>query len=111
MKENKQTGRVVLVTSPTGDTAEKLAEGMISQRLAACVNIVPLVKSIYRWKGEINRDDEALLVIKTSSGKVEELKKFISTNHPYEVAEFIVLTPEKVAENYLSWLLSETADS
>jgi periplasmic divalent cation tolerance protein len=98
------TFRVVLVTVPRGGKAESLAEGIVEARLAACVNILPDAVSIYRWKGRVHRDAESLLVIKTSSSKLEALERWVKARHPYEVPEFVVLPVSSGSKGYLAWL-------
>jgi periplasmic divalent cation tolerance protein len=99
--------RVVLVTVP-GDKAEALSHEIIENRLAACVNIVNKVKAIYRWKGKIVTDDEALLVIKTATRKVESLIKYIKENHAYDVPEVVSLNISEGNPDYLDWIDNET---
>jgi periplasmic divalent cation tolerance protein len=96
--------RVVLVSVPRGGKAESLAEGMVEARLAACVNILRDVVSIYRWKGRVRRDAESLLVIKTTVSKLKELERWIKTRHPYEVPEFVSLPVSSGSKEYLAWL-------
>jgi periplasmic divalent cation tolerance protein len=96
--------RVVLVTVPRGGKAESLAEGVVEARLAACVNIVPGVVSIYRWKGRVRRDAESLLVIKTTVSKLKALERWVLARHPYETPEFAALPIASGSRKYLSWL-------
>jgi len=98
------SARVVLVTVPRGGKAESLAEGAVEARLAACVNIVSGVTSIYRWRGRVHHDSESLLVIKTTAGKLKELESWIKQRHPYEMPEFLVLSVAAGSKEYLSWL-------
>ena len=97
--------RVVLVTVPRGGKAESLAEGAVEARLAACVNIVPGVISVYRWKGRVHRDAESLLVIKTTAAKLKALERWLKERHPYETPEFLVLGVSSGSKEYLSWLM------
>ncbi len=96
--------RVVLVTVPRGGKAESLAEGVVEARLAACVNIVPGVISVYRWKGRVHRDAESLLVIKTTAAKLKALERWIKERHPYETPEFLALEVGAGSKEYLAWL-------
>ena len=98
------SARVVLVTVPRGGKAESLAEGAVEARLAACVNILPGVTSIYRWRGRVHRDSESLLVIKTTSARLKELERWIKARHPYETPEFLVLPVTAGSKEYLAWL-------
>lgn len=84
--------------------AKKLAHGIIENKLAACVNIIPKITSIYHWEGKINEDSEVLLMIKTKASKVDELAKFVRENHPYSVAEVISVPIENGNPLYLKWI-------
>ena len=97
---------VVLTTAPTAEEAESLARKIVETKLAACVQVLPPMKSFYVWKSEIQTDFEHLLLIKTLAGKFEELKFFIQANHSYEVPEIVALQAVDIAENYLGWMRS-----
>jgi periplasmic divalent cation tolerance protein len=101
--------RVVLCTAPP-EKAGDLAKEIVGRRLAACVNIVPGLRSIYRWQGEICDDAEALMVIKTRAECVAALTEAILELHPYDTPEVIALPIEDGAGNpaYLQWLLDES---
>ncbi len=99
--------RVVLVAVPRGGKAESLAEGAVSARLAACVNILPGAVSIYRWKGKVRRDAESLLVIKTTVSKLKALERWVKARHPYEVPEFVALPVSSGSREYLAWLAEQ----
>jgi len=103
------TLRVVLCTSPP-DRAADLARAVVERRLAACVNIIPGLRSIYRWEGEICDDGESLLVIKTRAESVAPLTEALLELHPYDTPEVIALPIEEGAGNpaYLQWLLDES---
>jgi len=94
---------IVLTTTPNIKEAETLAEKIVRAKLAACVQILPQIKSFYFWEGEIQKDYENLLLIKTLSEKFAELEKFIKENHSYDVPEIVALSAEKVSQNYLDW--------
>lgn len=94
--------KVVFVTTPEKD-GPKIAETLVKEKLAACVNIIP-VRSIYKWKGNIEDDKENLLIIKTNQDKIEKLKKSLKTIHPYEVPECIVFSIEDGLPDYLNWI-------
>lgn len=103
------TAVVILCTAPAeGDAAERLARGLIEARLAACVNLVPSVRSFYVWHGELQDDREVQLVIKTRSALTARVEQWLADNHPYEVPEFVVLDAARVAPSYLAWLLAQT---
>ncbi|XP_037910839.1 protein CutA homolog [Hermetia illucens] len=95
---------VALVTTPDETSAKKIANGLISKKLAACVNIVPRITSIYEWEGKVNEDSECLIIIKTRTSRVEELVGFVRENHPYSVAEVISLPIENGNFPYLDWI-------
>lgn len=95
---------VILTTTPNIEEAESLAQKIVESKLAACVQILPQIKSVYFWDGKIQTDNEHLLLIKTSDKKFDELEKFIQTNHSYEVPEIVALSAEKVSASYLNWI-------
>jgi periplasmic divalent cation tolerance protein len=95
---------VVLTTCATAQDAERLARALVAGQLAACVNVVPQIRSFYRWKGEMEIADEFLLLIKTSRDLFDALKIELEKLHPYEVPEAIALPVVAGAENYLNWL-------
>lgn len=94
----------VMTTVSDLSVAEKLANGIISARLAACVQVFQPMKSFYFWNDEIQTDSEHLLLIKTLEEKYDDLEKFIRENHPYEVPEIIAISAEKVSQSYLEWM-------
>lgn len=96
--------RVVLVAVPTGGKAQSMADSLVESRLAACVNVVPGVVSIYRWKGRVHRDEESLLVIKTTTARFKALERWIKAHHPYETPEIVSLPIAAGSKEYLSWL-------
>lgn len=99
--------RVVLSTAPAGE-AEGLAKALVDAGLAACVNVVPGVRSVYRWQGAVQNDAETLLIIKTAAERLPELAGRLLGLHAYEVPEFLVLAPEAGSSAYLAWLAAET---
>jgi periplasmic divalent cation tolerance protein len=92
------------VTVPNDEVAKKLAHGIVSNKLAACVNIIPQLTSVYEYEGKIHEDSELLLMIKTKTGRVEDLVKFVRENHPYSVAEVISTPIENGNLPYLKWI-------
>jgi len=94
---------VCLVTAPQ-PSAHSIASAIVEERLAACVNIVPLVQSLYRWEGEVRRDEEALLVVKTTRPAVSELDDLLRTIHPYDTFELIALDVVAGSHPYLDWI-------
>jgi periplasmic divalent cation tolerance protein len=99
---------VVLCTVATTEEAERIAREVVERRLAACANLVP-VTSIYRWKGELERSAEVLLVIKTSGQEFEALREAIVAQHAYEVPEVIALPVEAGHAPYLAWIAESVA--
>ncbi|MGC2298061.1 MAG: divalent-cation tolerance protein CutA [Acidobacteriaceae bacterium] len=100
--------RLVLTTAGSGDEAEHIAHSLVDEGLAACVNIIPGLTSIYRWKGEVEAAPEILLLIKTTIHNLAPLEEAIRRLHSYEVPEFLVLRPESVSQPYLNWLCKST---
>jgi periplasmic divalent cation tolerance protein len=95
---------IVLTTTPNEEDAESLARKIIEARLAACVQVLPQMKSFYFWENAVQTDSENLLLIKTMPEKYDELEKFIQTNHSYDVPEIVAVQAEKVSDNYFKWL-------
>ncbi|NUP09283.1 MAG: divalent-cation tolerance protein CutA [Polyangiaceae bacterium] len=112
MNERADEGdlRVVLVNTPV-DAAESIARAIVEQRLAACVNVVPKVKSFYFWEGKLQEDDESTLLIKTRAALVGALTTAVKAIHPYSVPEVVALPIDGSAGNpdYLAWVRSETS--
>ena len=100
---------VVLVTCPSRKVGEELGRTLVGERLAACVNIVPGLTSIYRWQGKICRDAEILLVIKTRRTRLPALIPRVRALHPYSVAEIIALPVLAGSAPYLSWVRESTS--
>lgn len=96
---------LVQVTCPHSD-AERLAKALLDANVAACVNILPEVQSIYRWKGSISRDSESLLLIKTTTDAYPALEQIVVDLHPYEVPEVIAFNIANGLASYFSWLHS-----
>lgn len=102
--------RLVLSTCADRASAETLARTLVEERLAACVNLVPGVHSIYRWQGQVEAADEILLVIKTTSARVDALTLRLAELNAYEVPEVIVVEPAGGAAPYLAWLAAAVAN-
>lgn len=96
--------QLVLCTCPDQDSAQSIAENLIDQRLAACVNILPGIKSIYSWQGKRESAQEHLLIIKSTKNVYETLEKAIIKLHPYELPEVITVNIETGNESYLNWI-------
>jgi periplasmic divalent cation tolerance protein len=95
---------VVFITAPSAEEAESLAEKLVEERLAACVNIVPGCRSVYRWEGKIEHDDEVLMVVKSARGRFADLEKRVVELHPYDVPEVIAADLTGISDGYLSFL-------
>lgn len=95
---------IVLVTAPNSKEANLIADALVSEQLAACVNIVPSIESIYRWEGEVKHDSEALMIVKTTNDRYAELERRVKELHSYSTPEVIALKIERGSEEYLSWL-------
>ena len=95
---------VILLTAPTADAAASIARTLVEEGLAACGNVIPAIRSIYRWEGEIHDDAEAMLVLKTERRLVPALKERLPAIHPYQVPELLVLPVEDGLGPYLDWV-------
>jgi len=101
--------RVVLTTVGLKDVAEKLATQLVERRLAACVNIVGPIRSIYRWKQRVHNEAEYLLIVKTTAKHADDLRSAFKELHPYELPECVQLAIEGGSEEYLHWLAAEVS--
>lgn len=100
--------RVLFVTVPDAKLADAIASGLVERKFAACVNIIPGVTSVYRWKGKLHKDPEVLLAIKTRAGALNEVTQFIKEKHTAEVPEIISLPITEGSPSYLEWLGANT---
>jgi periplasmic divalent cation tolerance protein len=100
--------RVVLCTVPSEDVGVALARQLVDEQLVACVNIVPGVRSIYRYRGKVEDDRELLLLMKTSEDRLDALIPRVRELHPYEVCEVLALEVMAGSQAYLDWVLAET---
>jgi periplasmic divalent cation tolerance protein len=96
---------VVLVTAPSADEAARIARVLVEEKLAACGNVVPGVRSIYRWQGKVCDEQEALLVLKLPAKRFPELRDRVVALHPYEVPEVVALRIEDGSEKYIDWIV------
>ena len=99
---------VVFMTAANGEEAERIAEMLVEGRLAACVQILPEMKSVYRWQGKIERQREVLLIAKTTRSKFQELERKVRAAHGYEIPEIVALPVIAGSAPFLQWLLSVT---
>ena len=100
--------RVVLTTAGSPEEAEKIARALVERRLAACVNIVPQIQSVYRWKDKIEHETEWLLIIKTKTNLFESVAGAIKELHSYELPECVMLEVDSGSERYLNWIRENT---
>jgi periplasmic divalent cation tolerance protein len=99
---------LVFTTLPSADKAAELAKALVEERLAACANLLPAVRSIYRWQGKLQDENEVLVLLKTRAEHLERLKLRILELHPYEVPEVLAVPVEAGYQPYLDWLAGET---
>ena len=98
----------VLVSAPDAETARRIGRTLVEERLAACVNVVPGVSSIYRWRGAVEEAAEVLLVVKTRAERADALAARVRTLHPYELPEVVVLPVRGGSRAYLQWVAAES---
>ena len=101
--------RVIFCTTPV-EMADAMAETLVEARVAACASVIPSVRSIYRWKGKVEKEEEALLVIKTTAERVDDCIDRIRRAHPYDVPEAIALPIEEGLPEYLQWLVEQVEE-
>ncbi|HJR73031.1 MAG TPA: divalent-cation tolerance protein CutA [Luteimonas sp.] len=99
---------VCLSTCPDPETADRIAAALVEERLAACVNALPGVRSTYRWKGDVQRDNETLLIIKTTKDRLERLAERLAELHPYELPELVAVEAAGGLPAYLDWIAAQT---
>ena len=99
---------LVFTTLPSADKAAELAKVLVEERLAACANLLPAIRSIYRWQGKLQDENEVLVLLKTRAEHLERLKLRILELHPYEVPEILAVPVEAGYQPYLEWLAGET---
>jgi periplasmic divalent cation tolerance protein len=95
---------VAMVTVPSTDVGRDIAHALLDRRLAACVNVVPSISSLYTWEDEICIDEESLLIIKTTGAAFDRLASTVRDIHPYDVPEIIALPLAAGSEDYLDWI-------
>lgn len=100
---------MLLCTVPNAEIGRSIAHAVVKERLAACVNLVPGLTSIYRWEGVVQEDQEVLLLLKTRPERVERLTKSLIELHPYDVPEVLTFPSTGGHQAYLAWIRGETA--
>jgi periplasmic divalent cation tolerance protein len=109
LREKDMTdARVVLTTAGSHEEAQKIARELVDRRLAACVNVIPQIESVYRWEGKVETATEWLLIIKTQAGAFEKLRDTIKELHSYDVPECIMLGIADGSAEYLNWILENS---
>ena len=106
----KSSGAILVILVAVGNQKEaiNIGEGMVNARLAACANIVPVIQSIYHWKGKVVKAQEALLILKSTKTRYRALEKAIKAMHTYETPEIIALPVKEGLDRYIGWVRSET---
>lgn len=102
------TQQMILNTCPDSDTAESIATLLVDRALAACVNILPEVRSVYQWQGERHCDTEVLLLIKASASAYQDIEATIRENHPYQLPEIIAIPIDTGLPEYLAWIQQQS---
>src|SRR5512142_794121 len=102
--------RIVLTTAGDREEAQKIASALVERRVAACVNVVGPINSVYRWQGKVERTQEYLLVIKTTSAAADRVNEVNSELHSYELPECVALPVEGGSEEYLAWIGENVAE-
>lgn len=97
-------------TCPDADSALRIADALVAERLAACVNVLPGVTSVYRWQGAVERTGEVLLIIKTSAGRLPALTARLPQLHPHELPELVAVQAAAGLPAYLDWVAAETSE-
>jgi periplasmic divalent cation tolerance protein len=98
---------VVVTSLPNTETAKNLARALVDARMAACVQLMGGIQSIYRWEGKICEEQEVLLSAKTTDSKWSEISAFIQSTHPYDLPEILAFSPEQYEKQYGKWVESE----
>ncbi|KQO00190.1 MULTISPECIES: divalent-cation tolerance protein CutA [Stenotrophomonas] len=102
--------RLVFCTCPDAATAQALARLLVERRLAACVNLLPPMQSVYRWQGQVEQAEEFQLLIKTTAGRLEALTAALLQHHPYELPEILAVSPSAGLPAYLDWIRAQTRE-
>ena len=102
--------RLVFCTCPDAATAQALARLLVERRLAACVNLLPQMQSLYRWQGQVEQAEEVQLLAKTTADRLEALSAAILQHHPYELPEILALSPNAGLPAYLDWIRAQTRE-
>ena len=111
MPDSHPNARVVLTTAADPEEADRLARTLVEERLVACATLIPSVRSIYRWQGEVESATETLLVLKTGTEQLAPLETRLHALHSYKTPEFLVLRVDAGSQGYLDWLQANLGKS
>ena len=103
--------RIILTTTGSKEEGRKIANALVERKLAACVNIVPNIESIYRWEGKVERAEEWLLIIKTNASAFDRVRDAIRELHSYDLPECVSISIDEGSEEYLRWIGDEVQPS
>jgi periplasmic divalent cation tolerance protein len=101
---------IILTTVPSPDVGERIGRTLVDAGIAACVNVLPPMVSIYRWKGEVQREIECQLIIKTLRSRIDEVQAKVREAHPYDLPEFLVLPLDGGDPDYLAWVAAGSSE-
>ncbi|MBD3290854.1 divalent cation tolerance protein CutA [candidate division KSB1 bacterium] len=99
---------IILITCSSADEAEKISAALLDEKLIACANIVPGIQSLFRWQGEMSKENEVLLILKSTAEKFEPVELAVQELHSYDTPEIIAIPIVKGSEKYLKWISDET---
>lgn len=102
--------RLVFCTCPDSESAQSLATALVTRRLAACVNLLPAIQSVYRWEGRVEQASELQLLIKTTTDRIDAVTALIQQEHPYDLPEILAIAPSAGLPAYLDWIRAETRE-
>lgn len=100
---------LILTTTAELQQAQRLASELVSLRLAACINILPTIQSVYEWEGKVQQEAECQLLIKTTTERVAAIKQWLAVHHPYELPECLVLNTDDGSEAFIQWLQQQVS--
>jgi periplasmic divalent cation tolerance protein len=106
----EESVRLVFVTGPDADTLQSIGSVLVEESLAACVNVLPGITSVYRWEGELRVDAEAMAIIKTTEARVQAARLRVAELHPYDVPEFVAVDVAEGSPAYLHWVRESVTD-
>ena len=110
MSDESSTPIVVFMTAASVDEARTIADHLVNSQLAACVQILPEIESVYRWKGEVQHDKEVLILAKTTAEKFEKLESEVRSLHSYETPEIVAVPMSNVSVPYFDWMVAQLSD-